>query len=186
MLALDGIREALDETTVVAVSPFVEDRVFSGPAGKLMDAVGYDPRPRASRRPTRSRTRSSSTTPTQPTWTARWSARTPRWTTTRTPSASLVRAGTRSTTSPARRWRDVRAAPRARQPQRRVGRRVGGGLRAHPLEPRSSAASPSTNPPGRRPARWSTGTARSSSPRTPSRSSTTSYLNSTTSSCAPG
>jgi len=43
MLALDGIREALDETTVVAVSPFVEDRVFSGPAGKLMDAVGYDP-----------------------------------------------------------------------------------------------------------------------------------------------
>jgi len=28
---------------VVAVSPFVEDRVFSGPAGKLMDAVGYDP-----------------------------------------------------------------------------------------------------------------------------------------------
>ena len=43
MLALDGIREALDETTVVAVSPFVEDEVFSGPAAKLMEAVGYDP-----------------------------------------------------------------------------------------------------------------------------------------------
>jgi LPPG:FO 2-phospho-L-lactate transferase len=43
MLALDGVREALHETTVVAVSPFVEDQVFSGPAGKLMDAVGYDP-----------------------------------------------------------------------------------------------------------------------------------------------
>ncbi len=43
MLAIDGLREALESTTVVAVSPFVEDRVFSGPAGKLMDAVGYEP-----------------------------------------------------------------------------------------------------------------------------------------------
>ena len=43
MLVLDEFREALDETTVVAVSPFVEDEVFSGPAAKLMDAVGYDP-----------------------------------------------------------------------------------------------------------------------------------------------
>jgi len=43
MVALDGVREALDATTVVAVSPFVEDRVFSGPAGKLMRAVGHDP-----------------------------------------------------------------------------------------------------------------------------------------------
>ncbi|CQH58972.1 2-phospho-L-lactate transferase [Halobacterium hubeiense] len=43
MLALDGVREALRETTVVAVSPFVEDEVFSGPAAKLMDAVGYEP-----------------------------------------------------------------------------------------------------------------------------------------------
>jgi LPPG:FO 2-phospho-L-lactate transferase len=43
MLEIDGIREALESTPVVAVSPFVEDRVFSGPAGKLMAATGYDP-----------------------------------------------------------------------------------------------------------------------------------------------
>ncbi len=43
MLAVDGIREALAETTVVATSPFLEDRVFSGPAAKLMDAEGYEP-----------------------------------------------------------------------------------------------------------------------------------------------
>jgi LPPG:FO 2-phospho-L-lactate transferase len=43
MLAVEGIREALETTPVVAVSPFVEDRVFSGPAAKLMAAVGYDP-----------------------------------------------------------------------------------------------------------------------------------------------
>jgi LPPG:FO 2-phospho-L-lactate transferase len=43
MLALDGIRGALEETPVVAVSPFVEDQVFSGPAAKLMEAGGYDP-----------------------------------------------------------------------------------------------------------------------------------------------
>ncbi|MFC7073216.1 2-phospho-L-lactate transferase [Halovenus rubra] len=42
MLALDGFEEALESTPVVAVSPFVEDEVFSGPAGKLMDALGYD------------------------------------------------------------------------------------------------------------------------------------------------
>jgi len=42
MLALDGVRDALDVATVVAVSPFVDDEVFSGPAAKLMDAVGYD------------------------------------------------------------------------------------------------------------------------------------------------
>jgi LPPG:FO 2-phospho-L-lactate transferase len=40
MLSLDGVGEALRETAVVAVSPFVEDEVFSGPAGKLMAAVG--------------------------------------------------------------------------------------------------------------------------------------------------
>ncbi|KTG28027.1 2-phospho-L-lactate transferase [Haloferax profundi] len=43
MLALEGFREALAETPVVAVSPFVEDRVFSGPAADLMAGVGYDP-----------------------------------------------------------------------------------------------------------------------------------------------
>jgi LPPG:FO 2-phospho-L-lactate transferase len=43
LIAVEGIEPALRETPVVAVSPFVEDEVFSGPAAKLMDAVGYDP-----------------------------------------------------------------------------------------------------------------------------------------------
>jgi LPPG:FO 2-phospho-L-lactate transferase len=43
MLAVDGIREALVETPVVAVSPFVEDEVFSGPAADLMAGGGRDP-----------------------------------------------------------------------------------------------------------------------------------------------
>ncbi len=42
MLALDSFRAALESTTVVAVSPFVEDQVFSGPAAKLMAATGYE------------------------------------------------------------------------------------------------------------------------------------------------
>ena len=42
MLAMDAFREALESTPVVAVSPFVEDEVFSGPAGKLMAATGYE------------------------------------------------------------------------------------------------------------------------------------------------
>ncbi len=43
MLSLTGVRRALAETPVVAVSPFVEDRVFSGPAAELMRGVGRDP-----------------------------------------------------------------------------------------------------------------------------------------------
>ncbi len=43
ILALDGVPEALTETTVVAVSPFVGDQAFSGPAAKLMEAVGVEP-----------------------------------------------------------------------------------------------------------------------------------------------
>jgi LPPG:FO 2-phospho-L-lactate transferase len=43
MLAVEGVREALGATPVVAVSPFVGDRVFSGPAAKLMAATGRDP-----------------------------------------------------------------------------------------------------------------------------------------------
>ncbi|MDZ7746331.1 MAG: 2-phospho-L-lactate transferase [Halobacteriales archaeon] len=43
MLAMESFRDALDSTPVVAVSPFVEDEVFSGPAGKLMAATGRDP-----------------------------------------------------------------------------------------------------------------------------------------------
>ena len=42
MLALSGVEEALAETPVVAVSPFVEDRVFSGPAADLMEGVGHE------------------------------------------------------------------------------------------------------------------------------------------------
>ena len=43
MVAIDDVADALDSTPVVAVSPFVEDRVFSGPAADLMAGVGYDP-----------------------------------------------------------------------------------------------------------------------------------------------
>lgn len=43
MCALDGFTDALSETPVIAVSPFIGDRVFSGPAGKLMAAAGYEP-----------------------------------------------------------------------------------------------------------------------------------------------
>ncbi|RLN01576.1 2-phospho-L-lactate transferase [Haloarcula sp. Atlit-7R] len=43
MLALDDIEQALHETTVVAVSPFIEDTVFSGPAADLMAGVGLEP-----------------------------------------------------------------------------------------------------------------------------------------------
>ena len=43
MLAMDGFRDALSRTPVVAVSPFVGDRVFSGPAADLMAAVGMEP-----------------------------------------------------------------------------------------------------------------------------------------------
>jgi LPPG:FO 2-phospho-L-lactate transferase len=42
MAAMDAFREALATTPVVAVSPFVGDRVFSGPAGKLLEAEGYE------------------------------------------------------------------------------------------------------------------------------------------------
>ncbi len=43
LLALDGVAEALAATPTVAVSPFVGDRVFSGPAAKLMAGTGRDP-----------------------------------------------------------------------------------------------------------------------------------------------
>ena len=43
MLALDGFETALESTPVVAVSPFVEDEVFSGPAATLMAGVGKEP-----------------------------------------------------------------------------------------------------------------------------------------------
>jgi LPPG:FO 2-phospho-L-lactate transferase len=43
MRAIPGFEAALRETPVVAVSPFVGDEVFSGPAATLMDAVGLAP-----------------------------------------------------------------------------------------------------------------------------------------------
>jgi LPPG:FO 2-phospho-L-lactate transferase len=43
MLALPGVPDALAESRVVAVSPFVEDEPFSGPVSKLMAAVGATP-----------------------------------------------------------------------------------------------------------------------------------------------
>lgn len=43
MLAIEGFESALASTPVVAVSPFVEDTVFSGPAATLMAAAGYEP-----------------------------------------------------------------------------------------------------------------------------------------------
>ncbi|ARS88579.1 2-phospho-L-lactate transferase [Natrarchaeobaculum aegyptiacum] len=43
MLSLPGVAQALMETTVVAVSPFLGDEAFSGPAGDLMEAVDADP-----------------------------------------------------------------------------------------------------------------------------------------------
>lgn len=43
MLALDGVVELLDGARVVAVSPFVEGDVVSGPAAELMPAVGLSP-----------------------------------------------------------------------------------------------------------------------------------------------
>ena len=43
MLALDGVEAALNDTEVIAVSPFIEDRVFSGPAADLMAATGWEP-----------------------------------------------------------------------------------------------------------------------------------------------
>lgn len=41
--AVSGVEERLATTPVVAVSPFVGDRVFSGPAAELMRATGYEP-----------------------------------------------------------------------------------------------------------------------------------------------
>ncbi|MCU4924953.1 2-phospho-L-lactate transferase [Halobacteria archaeon AArc-dxtr1] len=43
MLSLPGVPESLEETPVVAVSPFLGDEPFSGPAADLMAAVGQRP-----------------------------------------------------------------------------------------------------------------------------------------------
>jgi len=43
MTAMDKFESALKNTSVVAISPFINDRVFSGPAASLMKAVGFEP-----------------------------------------------------------------------------------------------------------------------------------------------
>ncbi|RQG98462.1 2-phospho-L-lactate transferase [Natrarchaeobius oligotrophus] len=43
MLSLPGVADALAQTTVVAVSPFLGDETFSGPASDLMAAVNAEP-----------------------------------------------------------------------------------------------------------------------------------------------
>ncbi len=43
MLSLPGFRDALQQTPVAAVSPFVGGDVVSGPAAELMEAVGLEP-----------------------------------------------------------------------------------------------------------------------------------------------
>ncbi len=43
MVAIDSFRARLGDTPVVAVSPFIEETAFSGPAPKLMEAAGYEP-----------------------------------------------------------------------------------------------------------------------------------------------
>ena len=43
MLSIPGFRAALEHTPVVAVSPFIGDEVFSGPAAELMAATGRQP-----------------------------------------------------------------------------------------------------------------------------------------------
>ena len=43
ILALEGVRDALQVKFVVAVSPFIGDKPISGPAAKLMKAKGFEP-----------------------------------------------------------------------------------------------------------------------------------------------
>lgn len=43
MMSIAGIESQLEKTPVVAVSPFIGTEVFSGPAAKLMKAVGLPP-----------------------------------------------------------------------------------------------------------------------------------------------
>ena len=42
ILSLEGVEDALKEKEVIAVSPFVGDSAFSGPAGQFMNAFGYE------------------------------------------------------------------------------------------------------------------------------------------------
>ena len=42
IISLEGVEEALKEKEVIAVSPFVGESAFSGPAGQFMNAFGYE------------------------------------------------------------------------------------------------------------------------------------------------
>lgn len=42
ILSLEGVREALNDTYVVSVSPFVGGEAVSGPASKFMNALGFE------------------------------------------------------------------------------------------------------------------------------------------------
>jgi LPPG:FO 2-phospho-L-lactate transferase len=43
ILACDGMRQAIRDKLVIAVSPFLGETPFSGPAGALMNAAGFEP-----------------------------------------------------------------------------------------------------------------------------------------------
>jgi len=43
ILSCDGIRQALQNKPVIAVSPFIGNAPISGPAGALMTAAGFEP-----------------------------------------------------------------------------------------------------------------------------------------------
>jgi LPPG:FO 2-phospho-L-lactate transferase len=43
ILACDGLKPALKDKFVIAVSPFIGHAPVSGPAGALMEAAGYEP-----------------------------------------------------------------------------------------------------------------------------------------------
>lgn len=43
ILSLPGVRQLLNDTIVIVVSPFVNDRVFSGPAREFMEAIDHEP-----------------------------------------------------------------------------------------------------------------------------------------------
>jgi LPPG:FO 2-phospho-L-lactate transferase len=42
LISMDGVKKALKKTYVVAVSPIIGEQPFSGPAGKFMQAKGFD------------------------------------------------------------------------------------------------------------------------------------------------
>ncbi len=125
MLALPGFADALAQTTVVAVSPFLGDDAFR-PAGPLMEAVNAEPSTAGQRVPTRSRTPSSSTRPTRPSSTGPRFERIFGSTPAGTPDASFGPSTTRSDRSSDD---SDRSTARALESERRIRRRLGAGWR---------------------------------------------------------